>query len=72
MIGGREKINYFLGIFRGWGGGAQWASTLPILSQKASPLNQALVMSALYAFLPGYTPKYITNQFLVKFYPIFM
>ena len=45
----------------------QWASTLPILSQKASPLNQALVMSALYAFLPGYTPKYITNQFPVKF-----
>ena len=40
------------------GGGAQWASTLPLLSQKASPLNQALVMSALYAFLPGYAPNY--------------
>ena len=34
----------------------QWASTLPILSQKASPLNQALIVSALNAFLPGYTP----------------
>ena len=32
----------------------QWASTLPILSQKASPLKQDLVLLALYTFLPGY------------------
>ena len=45
----------------------QWASTLPILSQKASSLNQTLVILALYSILPGYSPKCITNQCLVKF-----
>ena len=37
-----------------------------------APLKRALVLPALHLFLPAGSPYYITNQFLVKFYPIFM
>ena len=49
---------------------AQWASTLRVLASEATTLNMHLVLPTLYGFLPTQLTEHITNQFLVKLWPI--
>ena len=46
----------------------QWLTMGPILAPEASTLNRALVVPALYAFVPEYLTD--NNTDLVKFGPI--